>query len=70
MPPAMTTTSPTAVSIGHELPKGPRSPSTVPGWEAQMAFETAPTARTVRTTGPGRLGGPLTEIGTSPIPNA
>ena len=57
-------------AIGQLVPKGPRSPSTVPGSPAQIACVTAPTDRTVRTTGPGRPGGPLTEIGTSPIPNA
>ena len=56
--------------MGHVVPNGPRRPSTPPGAVAQIASVTAPTARTVSRTGPCRSGGPLTEIGTSPIPNA
>src|SRR5262249_26331334 len=61
---------PAAPSTGHALPNGPRRPSTRPGSEPQIAALTAPTERTVSTTGPGRPGDPLTEIGTSPIPKA
>ena len=67
MPPATTTTSPpTAASTGHALPNGPRTPSTAPGFAAQIASVTAPTARTVWTSGPSAS--PETEIGTSPMP--
>ena len=70
MPPATTTTSlPAAASTGHEFPNGPRTPSTAPGRAAQIASVTAPTARTVWTSG-RRSASPETEIGTSPIPKA
>ena len=36
-----------AASTGHALPNGPRTPSTAPGCDAQIACVTAPTARTV-----------------------
>jgi hypothetical protein len=69
MPPATTTTSaPVDLAIGQLVPNGPRRPSTAPCSLAQIACVTAPTARTVRTTGPSRSGGPLTESGTSPTP--
>jgi hypothetical protein len=61
IPPATTTASPPQPT-GHEVPNGPRIPRVS---ARQIAALTAPTARTVR-----RSGGPLTEIGTSPIPNA
>ena len=44
-----------------DRPRGPEraraAPSTAPGSAAQTARVTAPTARTVSTTGPGRSGG-------------
>ena len=70
MPPATTTTSwPSASATGHAVPNGPRTPRTSPGFAAQIASVTAPTARTVCTTAPSppML---LTEIGASPAPNA
>ena len=51
------------------VPNGPRTPSTAPGLATRRSpAVTAPTARTVCTSGPRRR--PLTEIGTSPTPKA
>jgi hypothetical protein len=70
MPPATTTTSqPSASGSGHGLPNGPRTPSVSPGCAPQIAWVTAPTARTVWTTAPSSPM-PLIEIGASPTPNA
>ena len=69
MPPAtMTRSAPSAASTGQAVPNGPRTPSTSPGRTAQSARVTWPTARTVCTSGPGSVGSPLIEIGTSPTP--
>ena len=71
MPPATTTTSPPAARGDRpRVPERAAEAETAPGSVAQIAFVTAPTARTVRTTGAGRPTAPLTEIGTSPTPNA
>ena len=48
------------------VPNGPRTPTSCPGASLHSAEVTAPTARTVCTSGPGRVRSPLTEIGTSP----
>ena len=52
-------------------PAGPERPAHAehaPGSDAQSALVTAPTLRTVSTSGVGRSRQPLTEIGTSPTP--
>ena len=70
MPPATITTSPpAAASTGHVFPNGPRTPSTrAAAAPRRSRVVTAPTARTVWTSGP--RGSPETEIGTSPTPKA
>ncbi len=71
IPPATTTTStPCSCSVGQGRPKGPRTDSRWPTDASQIACVAIPTARTVWTSGPGRSGSPLIEIGTSPVPKA
>ena len=51
------------------MPKGPRTPTRVPGGAPHRARVTAPTARIVCTSRPSpAVGSPLTEIATSPMP--
>src|SRR5580658_5419845 len=71
MPPAaMTTSPPCTSSTGQAPPNGPRTLSTWPGSVRQIAAVARPTERTVWTSGSGRSGLPLIEIGTSPAPAA
>ncbi|MDK1010892.1 MAG: nucleotidyl transferase AbiEii/AbiGii toxin family protein [Actinomycetota bacterium] len=65
-PPTITRSLPSV--RGHPVPNGPRIPTISPGFSAQIALVTAPTARTVRTSRSGWAGSPETEIGTSPTP--
>ena len=71
MPPATITTSPpSAARTGQLVPYGPRTPTALPRPRVHSAWVTAPTSRMVCSTGPGRGGSPLIEIGTSPMPGA
>src|SRR5674476_599052 len=71
MPPATRTISPTAPSpTSQPVPYGPRTPTTSPTDVRARACVTAPTSRTVCCSGPSAFAAPLTEIGTSPTPNA
>src|SRR5262245_44040821 len=70
MPPAITTRSaPTGAGTRHPMPNGPRTPTTAPGWVANSAWVTAPTALSVWVSAPSRHPA-LMEIGTSPTPKA
>src|SRR5665647_724970 len=71
MPPATRTTSPPAPSVTSQpVPYGPRTPTTSPTDVLARACVTAPTSRIVCCSGPATCALLLTEIGTSPTPNA
>jgi len=59
---------PAACDTGHDVPKGPRRPSTSPICASVMAVLVAPTACTVNSSEPSTAT-LLTEMGTSPTPN-
>ena len=66
IPPATITTSPpSAWASGQAVPNGPRTPRASPGPTRHSAFVAGPTARIVCT-----FGSALSEIGSSPDPNA
>ena len=71
MPPPTTSTSdPSASATGQPTPNGPRTPTIAPGSRRHRLRVVAPTARNVCRRSAAAVGHALTEIGTSPAPNA